>query len=166
MWASEEKERVRTSCACGYGGFLASSLDCIQIMRALIKWKPVLKGISAVGASWVAQNNVLITNLLDKGNITFNNNDKQKRFRLLNFPRGAILDFMTSLRCLYCWKAEVLLFETIGQRSDVIKSKMADLRWRLFGRHMTSSLYVKTLAVAPGFLVTSLMHFIPQELLR
>ena len=29
------------------------------------------------------------------------------------------------LRCLYCWKAEVLLFETIGQCSDVIKSKMA-----------------------------------------
>ena len=32
---------------------------------------------------------------------------------------------MTSLRCLYCWKAEVLLFETIGQRTDVMKSKMA-----------------------------------------
>ena len=28
---------------------------------------------------------------------------------------------MTSLRCLYCWKADVLLFETIGQRSDVMK---------------------------------------------
>ena len=26
---------------------------------------------------------------------------------------------------LYCWKAEVLLFEAIGQRSDVMKSKMA-----------------------------------------
>ena len=62
--------------------------------------------------------------LLDKGKVTFNNNIKQKRFRLLNFPRAAILDFMTSLRCLYCWKAEVLLFETIGQRSDVMKSKM------------------------------------------
>ena len=35
------------------------------------------------------------------------------------------VDFMTSLRCLYCWKAEVLLFETIGQRGDVMKSKMA-----------------------------------------
>ena len=44
--------------------------------------------------------------LLDKGNATFNNN-KRKRFRVLNFPRAAILDFMTSLRCLYCWKAEV-----------------------------------------------------------
>ena len=29
-------------------------------------------------------------------------------------------------RCVpICWKAEVLLFETIGQRSDVMKSKMA-----------------------------------------
>ena len=63
--------------------------------------------------------------LLDKGEVTFNNNNKRKRFRLFNFPRAAILDFMTSLRCLYCWKAEVLLFETIGQRSDVMKSKMA-----------------------------------------
>ena len=63
--------------------------------------------------------------LLDKGKVTFNNNNKRKRFRLLNFPRSAILDFMTSLRCLHCWKAEVLLFETIGQRSDVMKSKMA-----------------------------------------
>ena len=62
--------------------------------------------------------------LLDKGNVTFNN-IKRKRFRLLDFPRAAILDFMTSLRCLYCWKAEVLLFETIEQRSDVMKSKMA-----------------------------------------
>ena len=35
---------------------------------------------------------------------------------------------MTSLRCLYCWKAEVLLFETIGQRTDVMKSKMAARR--------------------------------------
>ena len=64
--------------------------------------------------------------LLDKGKVTFNNNNnKRKRFRLLNFPRAAILDFITSLRCLYCWKAEVLLFETIGQCSDVMKSKMA-----------------------------------------
>ena len=36
--------------------------------------------------------------LLDKGNVTFNNN-KRKRFRVLNFPRAAILDFMTSLCC-------------------------------------------------------------------
>ena len=63
--------------------------------------------------------------LLDKGNVPFNNNNKRKRCRLLNFPRAAMLDFMTSLRCLYCWKAEVLLFETLGQRSDVMKSKMA-----------------------------------------
>ena len=63
--------------------------------------------------------------LLDKGNVTFKNNNKRKRFRLLNFPRAAILDFMTSLRCLYCWKVEVLLFETTGQRSGVMKSKMA-----------------------------------------
>ena len=63
--------------------------------------------------------------LLDKGKVTFNNDNKRKRFWLLNFPRATILDFMTSLRCLYCWKAEVFLFETIGQRSDVMKSKMA-----------------------------------------
>ena len=63
--------------------------------------------------------------LLDKGNVTFNNNTKRKIFRVLNFPRAAILDFMTSLRCLYCWKAEVLLFETVGQHSGVMKSKMA-----------------------------------------
>ena len=62
---------------------------------------------------------------LDKGKVTVNNKNKQKRFRLINFPRAAILDFMTSLRCLYCWKAEVLLFQTMGQRSDVMKSKMA-----------------------------------------
>ena len=36
--------------------------------------------------------------LLDKGNITFNNN-KQKRFWLLHVLRAAILAFMTSLRC-------------------------------------------------------------------
>ena len=63
--------------------------------------------------------------LLDKGKVTFNNNNKRERFRLLNFLRAVILDFMTSLRCLYCWKAEVLLIETIGQHSDVMKSKMA-----------------------------------------
>ena len=64
---------------------------------------------------------------LDKGKVTFNNNNnKRKRFRILNFPRAAILDFMTSLRCLYCWKAEIFLFETIGQRSDIMKSKMAE----------------------------------------
>ena len=63
---------------------------------------------------------------LEKGKVRFNNNNnKRKRFRILNFLRTAILDFMTSLRCLYCRKAEVLLFETIGQRSDVMKSKMA-----------------------------------------
>ena len=62
--------------------------------------------------------------LLDKGKVTFNNDNERKRFRLLNFPRAAILDFMASLRCLYCWKAGVLLFETIGQRNDVVKAKM------------------------------------------
>ena len=52
------------------------------------------------------------------------NNNKRTRFRLLNFPCAAILDFMMSLRCLCCSKAEALLFETIGQRSDIMKSKM------------------------------------------
>ena len=64
--------------------------------------------------------------LLDKGNVALNNNNKRTRFWLLNFPRAAILDFMTSLRCLYCWKAKVLFFETIWQRSDVMKSKMGE----------------------------------------
>ena len=32
---------------------------------------------------------------------------------------------MTSVGCPYCYKLEVLLCETIGQRNDVIKSKMA-----------------------------------------
>ena len=63
--------------------------------------------------------------LLDKGKVAFDNDNKRKRFRLLNFPLAAILDFMMSLRYLYCWKAEVLLFETVGQRSGVMKSKMA-----------------------------------------
>ena len=63
--------------------------------------------------------------LLDKGKVIFNKDNKRKRFRLLNFSCATILDFMTSLRSLYCWKAEVLLFETIVQRSDVMKSKMA-----------------------------------------
>ena len=62
--------------------------------------------------------------LLDKRNVTLNNNNKRKRFRLLNFLHAAILDFMMSLHCFYCWKAEVLLFETIGQCSDVIKFKI------------------------------------------
>ena len=63
--------------------------------------------------------------LLDNGNVTLNNNHKRKRFRLLNFSLAAILDFIASLRCLCYWKTDVLVFETIGQGSDVIKSKMA-----------------------------------------
>ena len=63
--------------------------------------------------------------LLDKGKVTLNDNNQRKRFQILSFPRAAILDFMTSLRCLYCWKAEVLLFETKVQRCDIIKSEMA-----------------------------------------
>ena len=49
----------------------------------------------------------------------------KKKLPVLTFTSAAILDFMASLRCLYCLKAEVLSFETIQQRSDVIKSKMA-----------------------------------------
>ena len=60
--------------------------------------------------------------LLDRKKVTFNNNNKRERFRVLNFPGAAILDFMTSLRCLYCWKAEVLLFETIGRQSFGLKT--------------------------------------------
>ena len=40
-----------------------------------------------------------LQNLLNKGNVTFNNYNKRKRFRVLNFPRAAILDFMTPLPC-------------------------------------------------------------------
>ena len=61
----------------------------------------------------------------DDDNNNNNNNNKRKRFQLSNFPRAAILDVMTSLRCFYCWKTEVLLFELIGQSSVVMKSKMA-----------------------------------------
>ena len=83
--------------------------------------------------------------LLHKGKVTFNNNNnnnnnnKRKRFRLLNFPRAAILDFMTSLRCFYCWKTEILLFETIGQHSDVMESKMA-ARGKFKSRNLFRSL--------------------------
>ena len=50
--------------------------------------------------------------LLDKGNVTFNNNNnnnnnnKRRGLRVLNFPRAAILDFMTSLRCAIVSKKE------------------------------------------------------------
>ena len=63
--------------------------------------------------------------LLHKEDITISNNNKQKRLSFLNFTRSAILDFMMSLRCRYCWEAEVLLCETTRQRIDVINSKMA-----------------------------------------
>ena len=59
--------------------------------------------------------------LLNKGDITFNYNNKQRRLSLLNFLHSAILDFMMSLHCCYCWEEEVLLCETIGQCIDVIK---------------------------------------------
>ena len=58
--------------------------------------------------------------LLGNRNVIFNNNNKRYKFWLLNFPCATILDFMTSLRCLCCWKADVLLLETIGQCGDVI----------------------------------------------
>ena len=35
------------------------------------------------------------------------------------------MDFMTSVRCRFCKEVEVLLCETIGQRIDVIYSKVA-----------------------------------------
>ena len=108
--------------------------------------------------------------LLDKRKVTFNNNNKRKRFRLLNFPRATILDFMTSLRCLYCWKAEVLLFETIGQRSDVMKSKMVargkfktrNLFRLLLSLNVTFPLYSKiyNLGPSPVLHCASLLHII------
>ena len=88
--------------------------------------------------------------LLAKGKVTFNNNNKRKRFRVLNFPRAAILDSMTSVRCLYCWKAEALLFETIGQRSDVMKSKMAAR-----GKFKTRNLFRLLLLLNVTFLLSS-----------
>ena len=88
--------------------------------------------------------------LLDKGKVTFNNNNKRKRFWVSNFPRAAILDFMTSVRCLYCWKAETLLSETIGQRSDVMKSKMAAR-----GKFKTRNLFRLLLLLNVTFLLSS-----------
>ena len=47
-------------------------------------------------------------------------------FSLLNLLGAAVLNFMTSYGCRYCWSAEVLfLFTTIEQPYDVMKSKMA-----------------------------------------
>ena len=51
--------------------------------------------------------------LLGKGNVTFNNNNKRKRFRVLNFQRAAILDFMMSTALSYCFKQKNLSFPTI-----------------------------------------------------
>ena len=42
-------------------------------------------------------------------------NGKDCRFQI---SPAAILDFMTSLCCLYCWKVEVPLVETMGQLGD------------------------------------------------
>ena len=88
--------------------------------------------------------------LLGKGKVTFNTNNKRERFRVLYFPGAAILDFMTSLRCLYCWKAEVLLFETIRQRSDVMKAKMAAR-----GKFKTRNLFRLLLLLNVTFLLPS-----------
>ena len=52
--------------------------------------------------------------LLHREDIAFNNNNKQKRVSFLDFTSAAILYFMMSLRCRYCWEAEVLLCETTG----------------------------------------------------
>ena len=66
--------------------------------------------------------------LLDKGNATFNDNNKRKRFWLLNSPRVAILDFMTSLHCHIVSNKRTSAFQQQRQCSDVIKSKMAACR--------------------------------------
>ena len=50
--------------------------------------------------------------LLHKGNVTFNNNNKRKRFRLLNFPHCAI-SFHDVTALLYCFKQKNLSFTTI-----------------------------------------------------
>ena len=55
---------------------------------------------------------------------------------------------MTLLRCLYCWIAEVLLFETIGQRSDVMKSKMA-VRGKLKSRNLFRLLFLLNVTLIP-----------------
>ena len=86
--------------------------------------------------------------LLEEVKVTLNN--KRKRFRVLNFPRAAILDFMTSVRCLYCWKAEVLLFETIGHHSDILKSKMA-----VHGKFKTQNLFQLLLLLNVTFPLSS-----------
>ena len=91
--------------------------------------------------------------LLDKGKVTFNNNNKRKRFRFLNFLHAAILDFMMSLHCLYCWKAEVILFETIRQCSDVMKSKMAAC-----GKFKTRNLFCLLLLLFVTFPLSSKIY--------
>ena len=64
----------------------------------------------------------LLQSLPDKGNVTFNNDNKGKRLLLFNFSRAAILDFVTSLRLLLLLEVEVL-FYTIGQRNDIIEQE-------------------------------------------
>ena len=49
--------------------------------------------------------------LLDKGNVTFYNNNKRKRFQVFNFLPAAILDFMTSLRCPVVSNKRTLVFQ-------------------------------------------------------
>ena len=64
--------------------------------------------------------------LLEKGNVTFNNNNnKRKRFRVLNFSCAVILDFMMSLHCPIVSNKRTSAFQQQRQRSDIMKSKMA-----------------------------------------
>ena len=62
--------------------------------------------------------------LPSKGDITLKYNKRRRSLSRLKFPRAAILDTMTSMRCRYCLEVEVPLCETIRQRIDVINSKM------------------------------------------
>ena len=66
--------------------------------------------------------------LLPKGNVTFNNNNKQNRLWLLNFLPAAISDFIMSQRCTFVSNRRTSAFQQQRQRSDFMKSKMAARR--------------------------------------
>ena len=63
--------------------------------------------------------------LPDKVKITFNKNNKQKYTIAFKFPARRHLGFYDATAMSLLLKAELLLFETIGQCSDIMKSKMA-----------------------------------------
>ena len=63
--------------------------------------------------------------LPDKVKITFNKNNKRAMIITFKFPAHWHHGFHDVIALSLLLKAEVLLFKTKGQRSDVMKSKMA-----------------------------------------